>query len=231
MSNRILDAINRDLDRRLSGIDADRHDSLDTDEGFYRSQRYAYSRRLDRHQASVILNLLRRFPNSSIIEIGCSTGVLLESVIAPNSKFSVGTDINAFALSKIRKIPVIQANAEDRAPFASNTFDVVVALHVIEHLRDPQSFLAEAARICRPGGCIFLAYPAEPFRGAFAVWSSLRLFSHPFRVRSIHLHKLRPSDIEKMARGCALMSPSSKFSLRPWPQFFSVIQKPRTQKS
>jgi SAM-dependent methyltransferase len=44
-------------------------------------------------------------------------------------------------------------------PFDVNSFDAVVARHVLEHLADPLSVLAELHRITKPGGTVFVVTP------------------------------------------------------------------------
>lgn len=44
-------------------------------------------------------------------------------------------------------------------PFPDNSFAEVVAIHVVEHLRDLVQFMDEAWRVLRPGGTVYLVTP------------------------------------------------------------------------
>ncbi len=44
-------------------------------------------------------------------------------------------------------------------PFRDATFDVVVCLEVIEHVRHPESLVAEVERVLRPGARLWLSVP------------------------------------------------------------------------
>jgi len=46
-------------------------------------------------------------------------------------------------------------------PFPDDSFDLVVASHVLEHLRQPLALARECVRVCRPGGRIYLEAPSE----------------------------------------------------------------------
>ena len=56
-------------------------------------------------------------------------------------------------------------NIEERQPFADGSFDRVVAIHVLEHLRDLPRAIAEIARLLRPNGIFDVVLPTE---GGFA---------------------------------------------------------------
>jgi SAM-dependent methyltransferase len=69
-------------------------------------------------------------------------------------------------------------------PFPDHSFDVVVSNHVIEHVggeREQLTHLAEARRVLRPGGTLYLAVPnrwslVEPhYRLPFLSWLPARL--------------------------------------------------------
>lgn len=61
--------------------------------------------------------------------------------------------------------------------FAGRTFDLVVALEVIEHLESPLGFLRETAKLTRPGGYVVLTTPNVdnfPSRILFGLRGQLR---------------------------------------------------------
>jgi SAM-dependent methyltransferase len=62
-------------------------------------------------------------------------------------------------------------DAAPRLPFPDDSFDLVVASHLLEHLRDPVAVYGEMARVCKPGGRIYVEVPSD-----HATW-----FSFPFR--------------------------------------------------
>lgn len=51
-------------------------------------------------------------------------------------------------------------NAEP-IPFSDDSFDLVIATHVIEHISDPISFFREIGRVTKPGGSIYIEAPSE----------------------------------------------------------------------
>jgi 2-polyprenyl-3-methyl-5-hydroxy-6-metoxy-1,4-benzoquinol methylase len=60
-------------------------------------------------------------------------------------------------------------------PFRSDLFSVTLAIDVVEHVDDPRSILAEAARVLALGGCLWLTTPnrfsltPEPHVGLWGV--------------------------------------------------------------
>jgi SAM-dependent methyltransferase len=79
-------------------------------------------------------------------------------------------------------------------PFADDSFDTVFASQVFEHVFNPDQFLAEVARVLRPGGSLLLTLPffwdehEQPHD--FARYSSFGLShlldQHGFKVRELH---------------------------------------------
>ena len=58
-------------------------------------------------------------------------------------------------------------------PLASDSFDVVLALDVLEHLDDDSAALSEAVRLLKPDGILFVTVPALP-----SLWGTQDIVSH-----------------------------------------------------
>lgn len=77
----------------------------------------------------------------------------------------VGVDIDKNRLEITKKFEkVIYAGAED-LPFENETFDSVVALEVIEHVKKREHALCEMIRVLKRGGTLIISFPIEPFKG------------------------------------------------------------------
>jgi len=65
-------------------------------------------------------------------------------------------NIVAHRLASLGKGVAIVGDGE-RLPFADNTFDLVISIGVLEHVRRPNVYLREAYRVLKPGGSMFLS--------------------------------------------------------------------------
>ena len=98
------------------------------------------------------LNLLSRevgytiCTNMRILDLGCGDRYL-EPICIKEGFFYRGLDY-------------IDVDFEiDPFPVQDNSIDIVISLAVIEHLRDPQNFLANILRCLKPGGLVYLSTP------------------------------------------------------------------------
>ncbi len=98
-----------------------------------------------------------------LADIGCGAGLLAEPMarlgadvtgIDPSPR-SIGA-AKAHALAGGLEIDYRTATVETLAA-AAETFDVVLAMEVIEHTRDPDLFIAELADITRPSGLLVMS--------------------------------------------------------------------------
>jgi 2-polyprenyl-3-methyl-5-hydroxy-6-metoxy-1,4-benzoquinol methylase len=95
-----------------------------------------------------------------LLEIGCSMGFLLAK-FREDGWAVEGIEPNRGYCEFIREYHGVEASPtilEDAARPA-NSFDVVVMLHVIEHVPDPLGTLREIYRVLKPGGTLVLETP------------------------------------------------------------------------
>ncbi len=100
-------------------------------------------------------------PSKRILEIGCGRDFPESQHYLERTADVVGLDpeiVPPLASDSAQRDSRIRGFG-DRLPFADETFDVVACRSVIEHLRDPLPFFAEASRVLRPGGAMYCLTP------------------------------------------------------------------------
>ncbi|MDP9799034.1 ubiquinone/menaquinone biosynthesis C-methylase UbiE [Catenuloplanes nepalensis] len=143
-------------------------------ESVLRSHRW----RTAENSATHLLPHLR--PGQSLLDIGAGPGTItmdLAALVAPGRV--TATEINADALALTRAeasargtttVDFTVADVHD-LPFPDDSFDVVHAHQVLQHVADPVRALTEMRRVCRPGGLVaardsdydrFAWHPAVP---------------------------------------------------------------------
>lgn len=95
-------------------------------------------------------------PGSSILDVGCGHGALLESV--SDSFLLTGVDFafDMLPLARDRGYAVYQADAA-ALPFKDAQFDAVVCAEVFQHFHDVRPIVTELARVVRPGGSMIIS--------------------------------------------------------------------------
>lgn len=97
--------------------------------------------------------------NGRLLDIGCGGGNFLLSMQKLGWQTD-GVEFNATAVNTCQQSGLNVYHGElAQAAFENNTFDVVTARHVIEHIPEPISFSSEIFRILKPGGLMVLKTP------------------------------------------------------------------------
>ena len=71
-----------------------------------------------------------------------------------------GLDLSAKAGTALENVEVQQCNLEqENFPYPDNFFDVIYHKSLLEHLREPESFMKESYRVLKPGGLFLSLVP------------------------------------------------------------------------
>lgn len=103
-------------------------------------------------------------PDGSVLDVGCIgfRQVLTARALGLDRLKHAGIDYcapeqalpNGFAFKRC------DLN-QDKIPFSDDSFDLVVASHIIEHVARPIDFFADCLRVCKPGGILYVEAPSE----------------------------------------------------------------------
>ena len=104
----------------------------------------------------------RLFPEGErfrVLDLGCGDGRLVQHLVAKHEVYGIDSDGAAVRRAAENGVKAIFGSLEDPLPFSSASFDVVLALDVIEHVQNLEQLLNEARRVCTPDGYIILSTP------------------------------------------------------------------------
>lgn len=131
-------------------------------EGGYSESELEWLRICAADKARNLQQLVGRHPVASVLEVGCGSGAVLSEV----RRRGVGTQHVGVDMADPRAHLQPAAAGLDihtydgrTLPFADQSFDLVYATHVVEHVPDPRGFLAELRRVSK--GLIYLEVPCE----------------------------------------------------------------------
>jgi demethylmenaquinone methyltransferase/2-methoxy-6-polyprenyl-1,4-benzoquinol methylase len=100
-------------------------------------------------------------PGALVLDLGCGTGDLCRELAAQRS-MAVGVDLSRGMLVAARTTaPLVQADVL-RLPVRDGTAEGVTCGFTLRNLADLDDFLAEVARVLRPGGRVALLEVGEP---------------------------------------------------------------------
>ncbi len=101
-----------------------------------------------------------------VLNVGCGEGPQMV-VYAGRFKSMLGVDIMPDRLAGFRKlgdslhqnVETLESNVESIG-LPDGSFDVVMAIDIIEHVEHPEKLLSEINRLLRPGGRLLITFPA-----------------------------------------------------------------------
>jgi ubiquinone/menaquinone biosynthesis C-methylase UbiE len=113
---------------------------------------------LDR-RLSTIADIVTAEGPARTLDLGCGEGVLLNALASrlPAEAVLVGMDV--VRPPEGTRWHSVTGDIANRLPFADNSFDVVIAGEVLEHVPHPDLMLAEIRRVLTPVGRLALSTP------------------------------------------------------------------------
>jgi ubiquinone/menaquinone biosynthesis C-methylase UbiE len=138
-----------------------------------------------------INHLLNKPSGIHSLNIGAATGTTSDMLTEFGEVMSVEYDAECCNFTKtFLSTPLIQGSITE-LPFANNSYDLVCAFDVIEHVEDDNKAVAEMMRVCKPGGHIAITVPAYAF-----LWGKHDVINQHFRrytktvlMNLLHDHK------------------------------------------
>jgi SAM-dependent methyltransferase len=121
-------------------------------------------------------------PPATLLDVGCGTGeVLLAARSRGWTVHGVEPVVESAAMARDTRGLDVRCAVLEESGFAEHSFDVVCAIHVLEHMTDAVNFIRMIARWARPGGLVFIEVPnwrSLDRRSAGASWGLLRPLEH-----------------------------------------------------
>lgn len=110
-----------------------------------------------------------------ILNVGCGTG----GTIAMLERHGpvVNVDVSDRAIAHMERLGHTAVKVDGvELPFPDESFDIVAAFDVLEHIAEDVKALVEWRRVLRPGGRLLLTVPAHPW-----LWSAYDVSQHHYR--------------------------------------------------
>ena len=101
--------------------------------------------------------------NPRILDVGCGTGANLKMLATFGRTAGVDISPQAVDFCRERGLDSVKLGAIEDLPYESDSFELVTALDVIEHLDDDVAGLREMRRVLRRDGRLLLFVPAFMF--------------------------------------------------------------------
>lgn len=129
-------------------------------------------------RAEILESFVNEFGKSGLSILDAGTGTGANSVWLSNygevTSMEFDQDCIDYSHSK-NNLKYVQGSLLE-LPFADDSFDLVCAFDVIEHIDDHELAVSEMKRVCKPGGSILVTVPAFQH-----LWSEHDVINHHFR--------------------------------------------------
>ncbi len=123
-----------------------------------------------RIRVKAIFKELNDISGKKLLDVGCEAGWITVKLAQKGAQVTA-IDLIEEPIRELRRtikeknlsITLRVADAT-KLPFAAESFDIILATEVIEHITNLDRFVESAARVLRPGGVLLITFPNENLR-------------------------------------------------------------------
>ncbi len=141
----------------------------------------------------------------TVLDIGCGAGILTNALSEAGHQVC-GIDLSPSSLEIAKKYDATKkvsyqvANAYS-LPYPDQSFDVVSAMDVLEHVEDPKRLVSEASRVLKPGGLFFFHTFNRNFLSYLVVIKGVE-WCVPNAPKNMHVYPLfiKPDELKKICQ-------------------------------
>ena len=122
-----------------------------------------------------------------VLDVGCSSGYLVKEVRhrLPAIRI-IASDylpmVVARAAQRLRDVPVLQFDLRE-CPLPDMSLDAVIALNVLEHIKEDDLALSQIFRVLKPGGIAHIEVPAGPH--LYDIYDEVLMHQRRYKMRQL----------------------------------------------
>lgn len=175
-----------------------------------------------------LIDRLDHDPTRTILEIGCGDGATAAYAkrVEKSGRY-VGVELSSAAAEKASAVDqIIVANIEEtELNFPPQTFDVLIASEVLEHLVDPWAVLRAIHPLMKNGGRVFASSPNVAHKSTLSMLLAGRWdLEESGRMDRTHLRWFTPSTYAAMFESCGyqVISVAPLVPPNTWQRLFNL---------
>ena len=139
---------------------------------------------LGEKRRSAVLSLLTPQTKAAYLDLGCGDGdvtMTMATKLGTSSVFGIDIIDSEIKKARGRGMKVSKADLDKKFPYRSNTFDVITAIQVIEHLFEVDTFVSDIYRVLKPGGTAVVSTEnLSSWHNVFALMVGLQPSTGPY---------------------------------------------------
>ncbi len=153
---------------------------------------------------------------SDVLDVGCGYGWLLDAF--QGARTLSGLDIAHHAVEKATKrMPerfFKQANLQEPIPF-THSFDLILAINIIEHLTEPAAGIKSIANSTKSGGIVIIHLPT------ITNWFTKWFYSKTYEADPTHIYRPTGEEVRELFEQAGFKTLRDSY----FPHFFPALTK------